>query len=84
MNMRDVTTLIDEKKTSQDFRPHDRDSRGYRLVTRVYRVSLIHKEAREIDCGLLQEVRVKRKKSYKNERKLLMVVERVESSSSWR
>lgn len=45
--MRDVTTLTNKKMTSQDLSPHDKDRRGYRLVTRMYRVTLIHKEARE-------------------------------------
>lgn len=34
--MRDVTTL---KRYYQDLSAHDRDRRGYRLVTRMYRVS---------------------------------------------
>jgi len=45
--MRDVTTLTNKRMTSQDFSPHERNRMGSRLVTRMYRVMLIHKEARE-------------------------------------
>lgn len=51
--MRDVTTSVDEKMASQDFSPRDRDRRGYRLATRMYRVMLIHKEATELKVAFL-------------------------------
>lgn len=40
MHMSDVTTLINEKTTSQEFDSHDRNKKYYRWVMRTYRVIL--------------------------------------------